>query len=464
MQLRVGDARTGTPKIEQYRSGNLIATYGSFANQASCTYVGDGTDWMNPAAPAASGCGPFTRVHAFRLWAPGDVFMVYPAQYTGDANQPWIGPLADGYAGYNAGIFSPPDDVTLQGVVQNNMRPVILLSGPASSNTLGQSPVYFDASNGFVMSDIDVVGGVGSSVGKAGVYNLAASNLTLRRMRVAGFERSNGGIGKRNGGNGVFGAGGYSGTWTLDGMELDHNGGANGPAHNAYIGASTVDPNFSVVFSNSYSHDAFYGHEFKSRAQQTTVLHAFLRGAAATPQMPQTETYLLDVPNGGILTVRNTIFSKTMSGPNSNGISLTFALEGIIDGRPQSIDIENNTFVAFAATYDGTSPLFPMGFFYPEQMPSGGSVGGVAARIFQNAFAGYCPSGNPVLDFRGDVSVTEALAEVSRSYGLATKMTPDEAAMAQAYPGYASVLSTSRYEQLDAPALLRETNEIGAED
>ena len=54
-------ATGGQPLITQYRNGVLIASYTTFANQPSCTLAGDGTDYLNPAAPSASGCGPFTR-------------------------------------------------------------------------------------------------------------------------------------------------------------------------------------------------------------------------------------------------------------------------------------------------------------------------------------------------------------------------------------------------------------------
>ena len=344
-------ATSGNPRIEQFRGGHYLATYHTFANRPGCRLAGDGTDYLNPGAPAASGCGPFTREHTFRLWAPGDVFRVYPAVYAGQFNQPWIGPQFDSSADYSAGISHNPDNITIQGVVENNVRPVILLEGAASNNTLGQAPVFFDASNGVTMDSINVTAGAHPLAGKAGVYEYAASNLTLSNMRINGFER--GGV------NGLFGAGGYSGNLTLNAIELDHNGGPNGPAHNAYIGASQVDPNFTVVMSNSWSHDAFYGHLFKTRAQNGIYTANFFEGGQPQNYKTQSETYLLDIPNGGQVVVRNNIFIKNASGQNSNGMSLTFLMEGYSDSRPQSLDVENNTFVTFAKAFDGTHPNYP---------------------------------------------------------------------------------------------------------
>ena len=84
----------------------------------------------------------------------------------------------------------------------------------------------------------------------------------------------------------------------LENVELDSNGGNNGPEHNAYINASGVDPYFTFRVQGSWSHDAYYGHALKSRAQRTIVEGSYLSGSRAAPGT-QTETYLLDVPDGG---------------------------------------------------------------------------------------------------------------------------------------------------------------------
>ena len=118
------------------------------------------------------------------------MFYVYPAVYAGQYNQPWIGPEVDSFSDYVAGITHNPDNVVIQGVVQNNMRPVILMQGAASNNTLAQAPLYFDQSNGVVWDSINVTAGGIVSAGKAGVYELGASNLTLSNMRINGFERT----------------------------------------------------------------------------------------------------------------------------------------------------------------------------------------------------------------------------------------------------------------------------------
>ena len=451
-------AVSGDPRIEQYRGGRYLATYHSLANRPGCKFANDGTDYLYPAAPAASGCGPFSREYTYRLWAPGDVFYVYPAVYSGEYNQPWFGPQADSSADYSAGIFHTPDSITVQGVVQNNTRPVILLQGDASNNTLGQAPVYFDVSTGMTIDSLNVTAGPGAAVGKAGIYEVAASNLTLSNMRINGFERS--------GANGLFGAGGYSGTLTLQAVELDHNGGPNGPAHNAYIGASMVDPAFTVIMSNSWSHDAYYGHLFKTRAQNAIFTANYFQGGLPQAHKSQAENYLLDIPNGGQVTVRNNIFVKNASGVNANAMSLTFLMEGFTDDRPQSLDAENNTFVTFAKAYDGVHVNYPFSFFYPNIRPDSASwPAGIPARVLKNAFVGYCtPNNGSAQDYRGDISVVESFLELTRVYAFKTKVAAGDAALSLIYGDYVPELGTPAFSFRYGATPVRRDVVIGAED
>ncbi len=451
-------AISGQPLIEQYRNGSLIASYTSFANQPGCVLAGDGTDYLNPASPAVSGCGPFTREHTYRLWAPGDMFYVYPAVYSGPYNQPWIGPQFDSFSDYEAGISHAPDNIVVQGVVQNDTRPVILLEGSASDNTLDQAPVYFDQSTGFVWDSVNVTAGAKVTAGKAGVYDLGASNLTLSNMRINGFQRA--------GVNGLFGAGQYSGGLTLNFVELDHNGGPDGPAHNAYIVASAVDPNFTVKMSHSWSHDAFYGHLFKSRAQNNVFTANYFQGGLPQPDRAQAEDYLLDIPNGGQVIARNNIFVKNQSGAGANAMSFTFLLEGVSDSRAQNVDLENNTFVSFAKTYDGSHVNYPFAFLYPNVVPNSPSwPANIPARVLKNAFVGYCTADTGDAEaYRGDIGVIESFLELTRSYALTTKVLASDAALAAMYTNYVPEVGTPYYSFLYGMTPVRTLATIGARD
>ncbi len=424
MNLPPGSATSGNPLIVQMRGGVAIATYTNFgANANTCVYKGDGTDWQNPGPPAASGCGAFARNHAWRLWAPGDEFLVYPGVYQSNTEQPWVASQYDGPVQYNANKITMLQNVKITGVVQNNVRPVILLATGASDNTLNQGAVFIGSSVNVTWSNINVIGLPGASTGKAGFYLDGAKNFTLSNTRISGFINA--------GQNGLFATGDNTGTLSILGVEIDHNGGQDGPTHNAYINASITDPNYQVIVRHLYSHDAYYGHLFKSRAQETTVEGSYLQGGLPQSGQTQAETYLLDVPNGGKLHVINTIFVKNASGPFSNGMSIAFGEEQCSAGGPlcpfaNSLDVENNTFVSLTDLYDGQHPTFPF-FLYPvpteavemtpnqQQWPSN-----VAATFINNAFVGYCPQGN-MDDYRGSTSLTEGFSELGLDYSLATK-------------------------------------------
>jgi hypothetical protein len=435
-----------TPKIEQVRNGQVIATYTSFgSNTNTCTYTWPtATVPMDLTAYAAAGCGPFgnvSHVDLFRIAQNGDTFLVYPAVYTGSQNNIFIAPKPDYYLDPVPHI---PANITIQGVTQNGIRPVLLdvvNSGDFASN---EAPVYIwnggvagqNAAN-IVIQNIDLA--VDKNIGfpgKAGIYTNGAASLTLRQMRVHGFEQV---TGDTYGANGIFTTGADTGTLTLDQIELYDNGGGNGPAHNIYVNTSLTDPNYTVHMLNSWSHDAFYGHTFKSRAQINILEGNYFQGGL--PQggiYTQAENYLVDISNGGILTMHNNILVKNASGANSNGASVTFDPEGLSDDlspvpRTYSVDIENNTFVALASTYDGSHPIWPLFFwnqlvpgtagFEVPTLPSGYVVPPVV--VAKNVYIGYCPQTYPsnlFMNYQGGLALTEAFSQLNLDFSLTAPM------------------------------------------
>ncbi len=387
LQAAVPQAATdGQPLIKQVRAGKVIATYTSFGGTGATTAENttDGHDVTG---------GAFSR-KPYTNWQDGDLFEVYPAVYEGENQQPWIGPLPDNYANYNAGKFSTPKNITIRGITVNGKRPVIRNpSSGASNNTLGQGLVYVDQSENITIENLEIQdSSAGGGIGKAGVYVNGAKNLTLRDVKIFGF--------KAHSANGLFGTGNNTGTLKLERVELDGNGGGGGPEHNAYINASASDMNFTVTMTGSWSHGAYYGHLFKSRAQVNILEGNYFMGSrwdGAT----QTENYLADFPNGGRVTLRNNIFVKNQSGDNSNAMSVTYAMEGVPDSRVLSLDIQHNTFVALAKTYDGSHPLYPMQFYYPGKLPSDSSFPVTNTVIAHNVFVGYCQQNQPFMDYRG---------------------------------------------------------------
>lgn len=446
-------ASTGKPRIEQYRAGKLIATYKSFANQASCTYLGGGQDVQNPGPAAASGCGPFTRKWAFRLALPGDHFLVYPAVYSGDINQPWFGPMWDSYEDFLAGITHDPDGITISGVVVGNRRPVIYLNDYAADNTLGQAPVYFATGTGMVWENINIIAGPAAVVGKAGIYIDAANNLTINDSRISGFQASYA--------NGIITTGQSAGYLALNRDEIDHNGGPNGPAHNVYVAGSRVDPAYTVYLTNSWSHNAYYGHAFKSRAQVNVLTANYLDSESQYAEAHDLgESYVVDIPNGGLLTMRNNILHKERSGYGTNGTTMAFGLEGFIDSRPQGVDIENNTWIAWDRTFDGTHAIIPMAFLWPPTNPSDPAwPANVAARVLKNAYVGFCAP-----PYLGNAAAVLAFSETGLSFRFSTRIFANEARLATLYPGYVPEIGTATYQHEAHPGAPRATSIIGARD
>jgi hypothetical protein len=434
-------ASVGTPLMKQIRDGVVIATFSNLGGDA-------GYSRPNSQDGGDTTVGPFRR-SPYTQWRDGDVFEIYPAVYNGATMQMYIGPNVANDAAFNAGNVDVPANITIRGITVDGKRPVIVNPPTGASNAnFGQSLIYIggriDAndvlltpSSNITIENIDIVDSpTGGNLGKAAVYVNGTTNLTLRNVRIAGF--------KQHQSNGIFATSNNTGTLLLENVELDGNGGSNGPEHNAYINASKTDANFTFMVKGSWSHDSYYGHALKSRAQRTVVEGSYLSGSQAASGK-QTETYLLDVPDGGVLVARNNIFVKGYSGNNSNGASLTFGVESANPARSWGLTVEHNTFVAFAKYYDDAShQLFP--FFINNSAPG-------TKAVDANVFVGYCPSGNAGRDFRGTNAATLNFNDIDLAYR----------PRAPSLTGNAAIIGTPRYRHL-AGSAARTTNALGARD
>jgi hypothetical protein len=433
-------ATSGTPRIVQMRNGVAIATFSSFGGDAARSKPNseNGTD---------TSVGPFRR-SPYTQWKSGDVFLVYPAVYSGADMQIYIGPNIANDQDYQAGKYSVPSNITIRGVTVDGKRPVIVNPATGASNsTYGQGLIYIDgmydsskkitqwASN-ITIENLDIVDSpTGGNIGKAAVYINGGKDITLRNVRIAGF--------KQHSANGIFSTGNTAGTLLLENVELDSNGGGSGPEHNAYIGASNNDSTFTFKVSGSWSHDSYYGHELKSRAQRTIVEGSYLTGQHVAAGQ-QGEAYLLDVPDGGELTVRNTIFVKNYSGNNSNGGSLTFGVESALATRTWGLTVEHNTFVAMSRYYDDAKhKLYPL-------FISGKALGD--KKIDSNLYVGYC-TGDVTRDAPGTNAVTVGFNDIDQSYR----------PRLPSLTGNLSIIGTTSYWH-QARSATRKTNAVGARD
>ncbi len=430
IQTKPEPATTGTPMMKQIRNGVVIATFNNLGGDAGYSFP-NSQDGQDPSK------GPFRRT-PYTQWRSGDVFEIYPAVYSGPTMQIYIGRNIANDAAYTAGNYDTPANITIRGVTVNGKRPVIVNPpGGASNSNYGQSLVYVEAASNITIENIDIVDApTGGNLGKAAIYANGAANLTLRNVRIAGF--------KQHHANGIFGTSNNTGTLLLENVELDGNGGSSGPEHNAYINASATDPNYTFHVKNSWSHSSYYGHALKSRAQRTVVEGSYLSGDTATAGQ-QTETYLLDVPDGGVLIARNNIFVKGFSGDNSNGASLTFGVESQNPGRTWGLTVEHNTFVALSRFYDTQNHrLYPL---FLSSLAPGPRV------VDANLFVGYCATGNTSQDFRGTKAATLNFNQIDLAF---RPRTPQ-------LTGNPAIVGTPRYSHL-AVSSTRTTAALGARD
>jgi hypothetical protein len=462
-----------TPRIEQHRIidgvDTIVAVYKSFSSANSCSEIwlpSTNTTGYTPAqlqTMASTGCGPFgntPHIDLFRLWKNGDTFLVYPAVYTGTNNNIVIQPQHDIYTGQPVPIYTP-DHITIQGVEQNGIRPVLYRDdkGPGDYAT-NMGAIYLLNSTNLTISNLDVELGPHGTVYKGLVYdngagyggtdangNAIIGTTTLRNMRISGGKQVAGGV------NGIFSTTATAGTLELENIELFDNGGDNGPAHNAYLATSSLDPNFTVKMTGSWTHDAIYGHTFKSRAQRNIMIGNYFQGSVPHGGATQGEAYLLDIPNGGVLVAKDNIFVKTASGNGSNAMSITYAMEGVVDQRTLSVDIENNTFVAFAATIDGSHPIYPF-YFHGGKVPGDPAFAYSDTLVSKNLYVGYCPRNNTVMDYRGDISLSAGFRELNHDFTLTNRYSSSDN----------SIVGTQAYKHVNQPGLVRKLATIGAED
>ena len=106
-----------------------------------------------------------------------------------------------------------------------------------------------------------------------------------------------------------------------------------------------------------------------------------------------------------------------------------------------------------------------MSFFYPNVRPDDPAwPANIPTRVIKNAFVGYCPAGGGSQDYRGDISLTEAFSELSNVYRFGTKVSVDDATLAQIYPAYVPTVGEPAYTQQLQTPLTRAAMTLGAED
>lgn len=131
--------------------------------------------------------------------------------------------------------------------------------------------------------------------------------------------------------NGILTANAPTGSIAINNSEFAFNGTGDGRTHNIYVGDIGT-----LSINNSYIHDAKVGHEIKSRAENTTITNSRIFDNNSTA------SYSIDLPNGGIATIRNNVIEQ---GPNSdNGFIIAYGEEAKLHSGT-AVMISQNTIV-----------------------------------------------------------------------------------------------------------------------
>ena len=163
------------------------------------------------------------------------------------------------------------------------------------------------------MRDFEVTG-PGVIMG-AGIKEGGAGGTAGMRSGAKIWMRASGGVTVQGNQNGISGGDG-GGAIELDDVILRHNGLGDGQTHNIYVfgGAARFTANKLV------SDDPRVGHPVKSRALETIITNSTLTGAAAG--LYPDDSSVLDVPDGGTVTITNTKITKLAGSANHALIGL----------------------------------------------------------------------------------------------------------------------------------------------
>ena len=199
---------------------------------------------------------------------------------------------------------------------------------------------------------------------------ITVRNLTLTRARVpdqngAGI-RSEGkkltveGVRFINNQNGLLAAGTGDDTLTIRDSEFTGNGTCEKAcAHGMYVGQYGLVRIERTKFSGTKQ-----GHHIKSRALRTEVIDSEISDGP-----DGTASYLIDIPNGGSLVVRNSRFEK---GPNAENhtAAIRVGAEGVTQ-RTDEIVVEGSSF-----RNDGQKTIFLDNLTATEAVMRGNTISG----------------------------------------------------------------------------------------
>ena len=241
---------------------------------------------------------------------PGKTFATPCRAFAAAANGDVIEIDASGvYNGDVCGIY--PSNLTIRGV---NGRPKINANG---ANAMGKG-TWVVSGVGTVIENVEMFGAKVADQNGAAI-RLDGRDLTLRGSYL--HDNENGILTNNDGVSNIV----------IENSEFSSNGYGTGYTHNLYIGHVN-----SLVFRNSYSHDAKVGHNLKSRANTNTIVYSRFSSSVYSP------SYEIDLPNAGTAYVIGNVIQQPAN--NSNPAMLAYGEEGA-SNTGRDLYVVNNTFI-----------------------------------------------------------------------------------------------------------------------
>ncbi|MDB5759583.1 MAG: hypothetical protein JWM30_2872 [Burkholderia sp.] len=213
------------------------------------------------------------------------------------------------YNGDVCGVY--PSNLTIRGV---NGRPKINANG---ANSMGKG-TWVVSGTGTVIENVEMFGAKVPDQNGAAI-RLDGRDLTLRGSYL--HDNENGILTNNDGVTNVV----------IENSEFSSNGYGDGYTHNIYVGHVN-----SLVFRNSYSHDARVGHNLKSRANTNTIVYSRFSSSYNQP------SYEIDLPNAGTSYIIGNVIQQPSG--NQNPAMLAYGEEGASNSG-SDLYVVNNTFI-----------------------------------------------------------------------------------------------------------------------
>ncbi len=294
--------------------GSLLAWAASCGSSGGGSVSGGNPPPVTPPSGATLNAGP-TRTYttpcaAIAAASAGDTIQIDPGLYQNDSCA-WA-----------------TNNLTLVGLLDSQgNRPHIDVSGMTGQNgqphIVGYQAIWVPSGSNTTVENIEFSGAtipVDEGNNGAGI-RISGQNMTILNCY---FHNNQDGILESN----IAGS-----NIVIKYSEFVSNGAGDGQSHNLYIGHVA-----SLQFAFNYSHDAIVGHLLKSRAAVNYILYNRLTGENGS------ESYEIDLPNGGTSYVIGNLVEK---GPNAqNSTMLAYLEEGTNANNPgQDLYVVNNAFV-----------------------------------------------------------------------------------------------------------------------